>query len=79
MLTFSLSLKTTTAGEDYRLLQTTIVFPAGSAPGAIDCVEVEITDDENAEGNEVFTLGLVSESQGLGIDEITITIIDSEF
>ena len=71
-------MKTPTDGEDYSVAQPTVTFEIGAEPGSMRCAEVDIVDDAIAEGNETFTLGLITEGGNGFIDQATIIIIDSE-
>jgi hypothetical protein len=35
-----------------------VVFPAGTSNGAMQCVNITITDDSAVEGDETFTVSL---------------------
>ena len=60
-----------------------LTFAVNSTDGAMQCLDVNITDDSLVEGNEMFTItpALVTIGLGVRLDNDTITtiaIIDNE-
>ena len=57
-------------------------FPVGSGNGVSSCISVSISEDLLVEGNEIFSVKLMldTESRGvtLGNAETTVTIIDED-
>ncbi|MBI4575343.1 MAG: hypothetical protein HY722_03665 [Planctomycetes bacterium] len=72
---------TATAGTDYNAVAVTLTFPAASANGAIQTVNIPVLADTFIEGNEtvVLTLSSVSANGALGAQTThTATITDDE-
>ena len=72
-----------TSGSDYVSVTMDVVFPAGSSNGAMQCIDVSITDDSAVEGDETFTVALTTSSAivtlGNALTTITITNTDGEY
>ena len=57
-------------GVDYELNPTVLIFPAGSAQGARQCVTVSINDDVAVENNEHFHMTLTSSDARFEVSSI---------
>ena len=68
-----------TAGSDYVSVSMELTFLTGSSDGAMQCLSVSITDDDDTlEGNETFTVLLTTtDLVALGGAMATINIMDS--
>ncbi len=76
---------TATPGEDYTPLAvpTTVVFPVGSAHGAVQTYDLVLADDSDVENDETVILALENPTGGVFIDEpinhtVGITIEDND-
>lgn len=56
----------TPAGVDYLSTTATLTFPAGSGPGTVDCISVQIIDDFILEDVETFGVVVQSIESSLG-------------
>ncbi len=52
-----------------------VVFPSASSSGAMQCVDVSITDDSAVEGDETFTVSLTTSSPAVTLGNAVTTII----
>ena len=70
------------SGSDYtEVNMTSVVFPVGSENNDTLCVNITIMDDNLIEGDEVFTVTVMSAfdtSQTIGIGVTDVTILDDE-
>ncbi len=66
------------AGSDYVSVSMMVVFPSANSSGAMQCVDVSITDDSAMEKDETFTVSLTTSSPTLGNAETIITITDTD-
>ena len=68
------------AGSDYNAISSTLEFPVNSTSGDEQCINITIVDDNDVEGDEMFTvtleriIGAVTLSQGTTV----VTITDNE-
>lgn len=71
---------TTSAGADYNAVSDTLAFPAGTASGATQNIQVAITADDLDEADETFALNLSTPVEAdLGaISSHTVTITDDD-
>lgn len=58
----AICLRYTLGGVDYSLTPTELTFPTDSEQGDIQCVEVEIFDDEAVENSEAFYVELSTDN-----------------
>ena len=58
----AICLRYTLGGVDYSLTPTELIFPTDSEQGDIQCVEVEIFDDEAVENSEAFYVELSTDN-----------------
>ncbi len=73
-------------GFDYNFLSTTVSFPAGSADGSSSCVNIQVLDDDNFEGDHFFTVAINASSAMPGPqyvvigtpDELIVNIMDND-
>ena len=69
------------AGSDYTVASSTLTFPATtSTDDPMQCVNISITDDDEFEGNETFTVTLTTTNPQVtvGNTETAIIITDNE-
>ncbi len=71
---------TAIAGSDYSATSGTLTWAAGD-PESIKAIEIPITDDQDDENNESFTVSLSNVTGGIGLARgrtATVTIVDND-
>ena len=70
------------AGSDYGEVLQFVMFHIGGGVGVRQCIQIPITDDQNFENNEYFSLSLFIPDVAVvavnGRDSAIITIVDDE-
>ena len=68
------------AGSDYDMATMDVSFSVGSSSGDMECLNINITDDHVLEGDETFTVTIVSYPSSVvpGNVQSIVSIIDNE-
>ena len=53
--------------QDYKSISKDLVIPPGSKNGARVCTNIEIKDDNEKEGNEMFAVFITPHESGVGV------------